>query len=327
MILQNFQKYDSEIVRQFIRTRENSHDNLSHLKLSWSNWGFGTESFEDSCKRLQKNNIHYIELHGNWYGPDMGYDVKKIKKILEDHDIKVAGVCGMVDVNREFSSNKPHITQRCIDYFRRSIDNCAELGGTYILFTPGAVGRPDKYDDNEFLRAADSIRVVADYFLQNNVRGAIEPVRPAEVSFCHTFEEAKKLIHAIGHPGVKHIAGDLFHMQVGEKHIAKTIVEYGDLLINLHIADSNRGALGTGFMDLDLIQMALYIIGYNNGERFCTPEPLGPGGDPYPAMFGNPKAEMLDNLVETTVTYFFQRENEILNAPTEEIFRNSQRLA
>ncbi len=26
---------------------------------------------------------------------------------------------------------------------------------------------------------------------------------------------------------------------------------------------------------------------YTKGERFATPEPLGPGGDPYPAMFGS----------------------------------------
>lgn len=78
-----------------------------------------------------------------------------MKRILDDHGIKVVGVCGMVTPESELSSNKPRITQRCIDYFRRNIDLCAELGGTYLLFTPGAVGRPTKYEHNEFLRAAD----------------------------------------------------------------------------------------------------------------------------------------------------------------------------
>lgn len=319
---QNFQVRDAAIVEAFVEWRRGALATGGvgrRLNLSWSNWGFGTEPLEVSAARLEKNNIHYIELHGNRYGNDLGYKASDVKRILDDHGIKVAGICGMVSPECELSSNKPYITQRAIDYFRRNIDLCAEVGGTYLLFAPGAVGRPVKYDDNEFQRAADAIRILGDYFLANGVRGAIEPVRPAEVSLCHTFAEAKMLIDMVDHPGVRHIAGDLFHMLVGETHIASTIVEYGDYLINLHMADTNRGALGTGFLDLDLVLMALYTIGYNNPECFCTPEPLGPGGDPYPAMWCRPDPAALDRLVEQTATCFYEREKEILEAPEKDL--------
>ena len=46
-----------------------------------------------------------------------------------------------------------------------------------------------------------------------------------------------------------------------------------------------------GSMDLDTIIRALYLIGYNTEGRYVTPEPLGPGGDPYPAMNGKPDPE------------------------------------
>ena len=40
-------------------------------------------------------------------------------------------------------------------------------------------------------------------------------------------------------------------------------------------------------------------IGYNNDDScFLTPEPLGPGGDPYPAMYGKPDPLKLDKLVD-----------------------------
>ena len=58
--------------------------------------------------------------------------------------------------------------------------------------------------------------------------------------------------------------------------------------------------------------MALYLIDYNNGDRFVTPEPLGPGGDPYPAMNGKPDKASLDKLVMQTVTYFREREEALL---------------
>jgi D-psicose/D-tagatose/L-ribulose 3-epimerase len=321
MELQNFQQKDREVIQRFIQFRQLNPRPTQRLKLSWSNWGFGIEPLQVSVARLAKYNIPYIELHGNRYGSDLGYKTQETRKILDDHGIRVAGVCGMVSPESELSSNKPHITQRCIDYFRRNIEMCAELGGSYILFTPGAVGRPQKYDDNEFYRAAQAIRILGDDFLSHGIRAGIEPVRPAEVSFCHTFAEAKRLIDTVDHPGVQHIAGDLYHMLVGENHIGETILKYGHQMVNLHMADTQRGALGSGMLDLDIVLMSLYVVGYNLGESFCTPEPLGPGGDPYPQMWGNPDPAMLDQLVAQTAISFYKREEEIFSASEGELLR------
>ena len=84
------------------------------------------------------------------------------------------------------------------------------------------------------------------------------------------------------------------------------------MLTNLHLADSTRGALGEGSLDLDTILMALYLLGYNRPGCFATPEPLGPGGDPYPAMNGRPDPVLLEHLVQQTARYFREREEEIL---------------
>lgn len=315
---QTFQLKDKEVIEKFIEFRENNPKVGHKLNLSWSNWGFGIEPFEQSIARLAKHDVRYVELHGNRYGPDLGYKTKETKTILDDHGVKVSGVCGMISPECELSSNKPHITQRSIDYFRRNIEMCAGLGGSYLLFGAGAVGRPTPYDDHEFHRAAEAIRILGDDFQKAGIRAAIEPIRAAEVSFCHTFEDAKNLIKEVNHPGVQHIAGDVYHMYTEEDHVSGTILEYGHMLTNLHLADSNRRALGLGSMDLDLILMALYVVGYNNDKCFCSAEPLGPGGDPYPQMFGNPPPELLDGMVEQTARYFYEREDETLSAdPTE----------
>jgi hypothetical protein len=67
-------------------------------------------------------------------------------------------------------------------------------------------------------------------------------------------------------------------------------------------------------MDVDSIIMALYVIGYEEGLRFATPEPLGPGGSPYPAMFGKPDPASLDAFVAQTASYWRQREEELLSS-------------
>jgi sugar phosphate isomerase/epimerase len=176
------------------------------------------------------------------------------------------------------------------------------------------VGRPAKYDDTEFERSVESLRLVADLFLKYKIKAAIEPIRSAEVSFNHTVADAKKYIKAVNHPGIGHINGDVYHMHTEEAHIGEAILEAGDRLTKLHMADSNRCALGEGSMDLDTIIMALYLIGYNTEGRYITPEPLGPGGDPYPAMYGNPDKKALDHLVRQTANYFREREEALLSS-------------
>lgn len=313
MTKQNYEQKSEKIRLAFEELKKNSPNKLmNRLNLSWSNWGFGIESLEDSAARLSKAGVDFIELHGNHYGPDLGYKKKETLKILESYGIKAAGICGMFSADNDLSSNHPVQRQAAVDYLKREIEFTADVGGAYILVVPGAVGRPHPYDSTEFQRSVETLQIAADIFVKYNVKAAIEPIRSAEVSFIHTFEDAKKYIKAVNHPGVKHINGDAYHMQVEEAHIGEALVNAGEMLVNLHMADSNRCALGDGSMDLDTIIMALYLIGYNREGRFVTPEPLGPGGDPYPAMYGMPDKAPLDKLVMQTARYFREREATLL---------------
>lgn len=282
---------------------------VRRLNLSWSNWGFGLESLADSAARLEREGVRFIELHGNHYGPDLGYKAKETLQILEDHNLQVSGICGMFSSDNDLSSARPHQRQRAIDYLKREVDFAGSVNADYLLVVPGAVGRPVPYDEFEFERSVATLRLVADLFIQHSIKAAVEPIRSAEVSFVHTIRDAKRYIDAVNHPGVRSINGDVYHMQVEEAHIGEALLEAGDMLVNLHMADSHRGALGEGSLDLDTIIMSLYLIGFNTEGKYVTPEPLGPGGDPYPAMNSMPDGHALDALVHTTVTYFTERED------------------
>ena len=310
---QNFEVKNEMIRAAFESLKRESPQKLTkRLNLSWSNWGFGIESLEDTAERLQKNGVQYIELHGNHYGPDLGYKADKTLKILGDHNIKVAGICGMFSKDNDLSSNRAIHRQAAIDYIKREIELTKLVGGSYMLVVPGAVGRPGAYDDTEFERSVETLQLVADLYYQNNIKAAIEPIRSAEVSLIHTVADAKRYISAVNNPGVSHINGDVYHMQSEESHIGEALIQADGQLINLHMADSNRCALGDGSLDLDTIIMALYVIGFNSEGHFVTPEPLGPGADPYPAMNGKPDKATLDLLVKQTITYFRQREEILL---------------
>ena len=314
MALQNYQKKDAAIREAFETLRREQPERLKRrLNFSWSNWGFGLEHFDQSCERLQRAGIRYIELHGNHYGADLGYRADEVRRIMSDYGIICGGVCGMFSADNDLSSNRHIQRQAAIDYIRREADFTAAVGGSYMLVCPAAVGRAGKYDDSETERSVDSLSRVADVFVDTGVRAAIEPIRAAETSIVHTFEEAKAYIAALNHPGVQHINGDVYHMLVGERHIGQAIWDAGEMLTNLHMADTNRCALGDGALDLDTIIRALYLIGYNNDRCFVTPEPLGPGGDPYPAQNAKTDPAILDELVFSSVRYFREREEQVLS--------------
>lgn len=314
---QEFQISDAAVATAFIAARGRRH--LGPLHLAWSNWGFGPEPLERSAERLQSNEIRYIELHGNRYGPDLGYRTASVRGILQDHGLTVSGICGMATASSEFASNRHHVRQRAIDYFRRQADFCLELGGAYVLIVPGAVGRNVPYDTSEFGRAVEAIRIVADHFESVGVDAAVEPIRSEEVSLCHTFADATRLIEAVGSSRIRYINGDLFHMLAGEGHIGSTLLSAGDRLRNLHLADSNRRALGHGQLDLDVVLMALYAIDYDGRDGYCTAEPLGPGADPYRALWNIQDPEVLDALVGQTASTFRARQDALLAAGDDEI--------
>ncbi len=312
MTLQNFVIKNRSIEERFRKVQAESPDTLAHpLNLSWSNWGFGLERLEDSAERLRKNGIGLIELHGNRYGDDLGYKAHEVRAILGDKGIRVAGICGMFSPDNDLSSNRGIIRQNAVDYLRRNIDLGAALEADYMLIVPGAVGRPEKLDNSEFARSAETLRIVADEFVAAGIKAAVEPIRSAEVSFCHTVSDAIDYIEAVDHPGVQHVNGDVYHMQSEESHIGEALLMAGEDLIILHVADSNRCALGDGSLDVDTLIMALYTIGYNRDRCYVTPEPLGPGGDPYPAMHGKPDTALLDRMVAQTASYFREREQAI----------------
>lgn len=312
MSVQHVDAWRQEIDQRFTEFKALHPERLEQrLTMSWSNWGFGQERLDVSVARLAKAGLRHIELHGNHYGPDLGYRVAETVQILADHGVQAAGVCGMFSAESEFASTSYVARQAAIDYTRREIDFCKAVGGSYLLVVPAAAGRTKAYDEYEEHRSVETLRRIGDDFIQAGIKGAVEPIRKAETTIVHTVAEAVEYIETVGHPGIQHINGDVYHMQAEEPYVPQAILDAGDRLLNLHMADSNREALGRGSLDLDTVIKALYLIGFNQPGHYVTPEPLGSAPDVYPAMHALHDPEGLDDLVFTTVNYWREREDAV----------------
>ncbi len=310
--LQNFEVKNRKVDEAAREAIENEPELLDgKINFSWSNWGFGQEDLYESARRLKEAGIDYIELHGNRYGDDLGYEVREVRKALDKFGLEVSGICGMFSPDSELASSQGRIRQEAIDYLKRNIELGHEFDAEYFLIVPAAVGRSEPIDEYEIDRSVETLAKVADELESAGIKGAIEPIRSAETSIVHTFAEAEEYIERLDHPAVQWINGDVYHMSQEESHIGETILEYGDRLVNLHLADTNRRALGEGMLDLDTLLKSLYAVGYSKGELYATAEPLGPGGNPYPAMHGDPDPDQLNDLVNKTFNYFRARESAV----------------
>lgn len=314
MKLQNYELKSMRIKQEFKKYKANNPEKFEQkLQLSWSNWMFGLEKLEDTVKRLKKNDVDYIELHGNHYGNDLGYDKSYVINILKEYDMHVSGVAALFSLEFDLASTSPVLRQNAIDYIKRELEFASAVNAEYLLIIPSSVGRITPEAENELERSCETLGKVAHLFCEYDIKGAIEPIREAEVSLIHKVSEAKKYIQLLDNPGIKHINGDIFHMLTEEKHIGEAILEAGEALINIHISDSNRDAVGEGIIDIDTIIMALYLVGMNNPGRFVTGEPIGPSADPFTAMYGYPDTQIADDLVCKTIRTFRERENVVLS--------------
>ncbi len=311
--MQNYEIKNEQIKRRFNQLKLTNPDQFAQrLNLSWSVWMFGIEKLEDTASRLAKNGIHYIELKADQHTHGSGLKVAEVRKVLGDYDIKVSGACGMFSEGNDLSSTDVYSVQHAVDYIKREVEFLAEVGGEYMIVVPTAVGRPEAADGAEFLRSVNALRSCGDFFAQHGIKAAIEPVRSAEVSLVHSVSDAKRYIGAIGHDAIGHINADTYHMLLEEAHIGEAILSAGDQLVNLHLADSNRDALGSGMIDFDTVIRAAYLIGMNAKGRYVTPEPLGPFPVPYVLANGPCDVAVMDRLVSETASYFNRREQEVL---------------
>lgn len=278
------------------------------IDLSWSIWMFGTEPIEASLERLARSGLEFAEIKGDRHEAASGIPLPRLRSALAGAGIAASGACGMFSPDCDLSSASAAVRERAASYIRREIADLAALGARYLIVVPGAVGRPVAVDPGELARSAATLRGCGDDFAAAGLIASVEPIRSAEVSIVHSVADAFAYIAAVGHPAVGHVNGDVYHMSLEESHVGEAILSCGDRLENLHLADTNRDALGRGMLDLDTAIMAAYLIGMNREGRFLTAEPLGPYPDPYVLSSGPCDAAVMDELVSSTVACFRERE-------------------
>lgn len=151
-------------------------------------------------------------------------------------------------------------------FLRSAIDTASALGADWLTGALyGHLGHVTGcgVTDAELSVIAEVLRVAADHAATKGIRLGIEVINRYETHLVNTAEQALELLDRVDRPETVFGHLDTFHMSIEEPDVAAAVRLLGDRLGYVHLAESNRGAVGTGLFPFDELFAALREIDFD----------------------------------------------------------------
>lgn len=260
------------------------------MKYSISNWIYGEESLGTTFERLRRYGYDGIELKGE---PEE-YEAEEAKRLCQEFDLQAFSVLGwsIWPLERDLANPDPRLREKALDYAIQCVDLASVVEAPLVVVIPAPAGRTSPLGEvtteeewvaaaeKEWNHAVESVKVAAAYAEQKGILLAVEPINRYESFLVNNVDQGLRFISEVGSPAVR-IHLDTFHMNIEEEDPAEAIRKAGGLLVNMHISDSNRQAIGYGHTDFEAIMKTLKDISYQGP---LTLEPVPPHPDPLMAI-------------------------------------------
>lgn len=230
------------------------------------------QTLPEQLKNLAQFGFEGIELTPRDV-TDWGKWLDETKRAFANSLIKpsiLSGASGcLLDPNKEERD-------RAVASFKQMLELSAEIGAIGVICVPllaitmshGARPRIQDLSPLEGVQSLERnlfIELLKDIGKRAQEVGAyliVEPLNRYESFWLNRLEEGVDICKAVGNPYVK-IMADFFHMHIEESDIPQSILEAGEYIVNVHLADSNRLTPGNGHTDFKAGLAALKHIGYD----------------------------------------------------------------
>lgn len=196
------------------------------------------------------------------------FDLDRLARKAESLGLDIAVTMGL-PLSADVSSEDPAVVKAGEAMLAGAVKAVRDIGGGKlggILYSAHA-----KYatmpTERGWKNSAAAIARTADIARQAGVDLVLEVVNRFETNLLNTTAQGLAFIAETGSDHVRlHL--DTFHMNIEEANPAAALRLAGDKLGYFHIGESNRGHLGDGVIDFDLIFDALLDIGYARDITF-----------------------------------------------------------
>jgi D-psicose/D-tagatose/L-ribulose 3-epimerase len=148
---------------------------------------------------------------------------------------------------------------------KANLDSAAALGASLIcgpLGAPLGVFSGAAPTDEERSRAVAFLKEVAPYAEERGVTVALEYLNRFEMYLTNTAAELAALVREVDEPRIR-MMYDTFHAHIEEKSPRGALRDCADVLVHVHLSESDRSTPGTGQVAWDETFAALREIGYD----------------------------------------------------------------
>lgn len=203
----------------------------------------------------------------------------------EDAGVAVTGLHWLLikPAGLSISSKDENVRNRTIDVMLALIDQCAELGGRYLVHGSPHQRRVDPGETRAaaMARARDSFASIAERAQKAGVLYCIEPLSSEQTPLINTLDEASRMVEEIGSPAVRSML-DCSSAGRMEKEPLNALVDRWlpkGVIAHVQVNDRNRRGPGQGEQRFAPLFASLKKHGYR-GDVAVEPfdyVPDGPG--------------------------------------------------
>jgi D-psicose/D-tagatose/L-ribulose 3-epimerase len=194
---------------------------------------------------------------------------QELKKAGARHGVEwTLGV--VLTAENNLVSPDPAIRQAGVEHITSAVRAAADIGATNIggvLSAAGRVFTGKPVAPAELERVAEGLSEVSAAAQALDVTVSIEATSRYLGYVLNTAEQARALTDRVGSSHIK-IQLDTFHMNIEEASVPQGILDAGDRLGYVQIAESHRGLLGTGHIPWVEVMGALRAVDYDGWLTF-----------------------------------------------------------
>jgi D-psicose/D-tagatose/L-ribulose 3-epimerase len=270
------------------------------MKFSICSWIFGDMPIDKIMRFVSGAGYDAIEIRA----AVNEYDWKDILHHSRELSLEIGGLTGdSAWPNQAHDLANGHIENRrkSIDYFKRQIEAVKEVEGEYLVVCPSAVGKTSLMGLNgeDWKWAVDSVQELAGKACELDVTLVIEPLNRYESCLVNSGEDALRFVQEVGSPKVRMLL-DSYHMNIEEEDLETPFLNAKEYLEIVHVADSNRQALGRGHLDFGKITSGINRSGFNG---HIVVECMAQGADPFKASKGSPAMDLMYIFADESLLY------------------------
>jgi sugar phosphate isomerase/epimerase len=263
-------------------------------------WIYGDAPLDQTLRRIAAAGYDGVELPGE---PEQ-WSPAEVRGLLARHNLAPLGLtasCKVPETRRDLAHPDPAIRREAVGYVVGCLRIAAEIGAPVVQMLPSGESRlsPIAGRAEEWAWSVEAMRQAVPEAERLRVRISIEPLNRYEAYLVTTAEEAMAYVDEVASPWVG-MTIDMFHANLEEPDIAKSILAAGARLLHVHVADTNRQGLGRGHLDLAAVAAALREISYAGA---IVVEVLPPGPDPFCSIKNDQSPGILDGYIRESLDH------------------------